>query len=83
MTREEPRPISSPLTGGGPRPPQGAEDGAVTEQLKSEMDQQHEESALDRDGEVKPERPVNSGRSERRADRAGIEIDHAKERPQD
>lgn len=34
-------------------------------------------------GEVRPERPVNSGRTENTADQAGIEIDHASERPAD
>lgn len=35
------------------------------------------------EGEVRPERPVESGRTDRRADEAGIEIDHAGERPAD
>jgi hypothetical protein len=34
-------------------------------------------------GEVRPERPVNSGRTEDTADQEGIEIDNAIERPQE
>ena len=83
MTREGPRHAPNPLTGGGPLGPRKPEEDAVTDQLQSEIDQQHEESALDRHGEVRPERPVNSGRSEGTADQAGIEIDHKAERPAD
>lgn len=78
MTREPH--VPSPLTGGGPLAPR---EGERAEQLQSEIEQEHEESALDRDGEVRPERPVNSGRTEDTADQAGIEIDHEKERPAD
>jgi hypothetical protein len=34
-------------------------------------------------GETRPERPVDSGRTENTADNEGIEIDHAAERPAD
>lgn len=78
--RDKPRGTPSILAGAPPLP---RRDGSVTEQLESEIDQQHEDSALDRDGEVRPERPVNSGRSEGTADQAGIEIDHESERPAD
>ncbi len=78
--RDKPRGTPSILAGAPPLP---RRDGSVTEQLESEIDQQHEDSALDRDGEVRPERPVNSGRSEGTADQAGIEIDHEADRPAD
>ena len=35
------------------------------------------------EGEVRPERPVNSGRTEDTPDQEGIEIDNAIERPQE
>ena len=35
------------------------------------------------EGEVRPERPVDSGRTENTADQEGIEIDNAIERPQE
>ena len=78
MTNE---PLGTPsiLAGVPPRPRKRAH----TEQLESEIEQQHEESALDRDGEVNPERPVNSARTENAADQEGIEIDNAIERPQE
>ncbi len=34
-------------------------------------------------GQTRPERPVESGRTENTADQEGIEIDHADERPAD
>ena len=78
--RDKPRGTPSILAGAPPRP---RRDGSMTEQLESEIDQQHEDSALDRDGEVRPERPVNSRRTEDTVDQAGIEIDHESERPAD
>lgn len=44
---------------------------------------ERDEDALARDGEVRPERPVPSGRTEGTAEEAGIEVDHEKERPAD
>lgn len=79
MTREPP--VRSPFK--GPLPARERDGGPVSEQLQSEIEQQHEESALDRKGEARPERPVNSGRAEDTADQVGIEIDHEKERPAD
>jgi hypothetical protein len=80
--KDEPRGTPGILAGAPPRP-RPRRDGAITEQLDSEIEQQHEESALDRDGEVRPERPVESGRTEHTADQTGIEIDHADEPPAD
>lgn len=55
---------------------------ARTDQLQSEIDQEHEPSTLDRDGEVERE-PAENTREARdgEADETGIEIDHAAERP--
>jgi hypothetical protein len=78
---DEPR--GTPSTRAGVEPLRPQRDATRTEQLESEIEQEHEESALDRDGEVRPERPVNSRRSDGTADQAGIETDHEKERPQD
>lgn len=77
--KQKPRGTPSILAGAPPLP---RRDGSVTEQLESEMDRQHEDSALDRDGEVRPERPVKSGHTEDTPDQTGIEIDNAIERPQ-
>lgn len=78
--RDKPRGTPSILAGA---PPRARRDGSVTEQLESEMAQQHEDSTLDRDGEVRPERPVKSSRTEDTPDQTGIEIDNAIERPQE
>lgn len=63
---------------------------ARTDQIQSEIDQELEPSALDRDederrgaeGRVQPEPPENTRAArEGEADEIGIEIDHAAERP--
>jgi hypothetical protein len=66
---------------GDPDAPDPRASSAGEGQLRPESDLTHEERPRDRDGEVRPERPVNSGRTENTADQTGIEIDHAAERP--
>jgi len=90
---EEPRGMPSILAGVPPR----ARNVAPTDQLKSEMDQEHEASALDEkddlrspqtrprvQGAVRPEAPEHTREAlDGEADEIGIEIDNALERPQD
>jgi|GEM_PF-2981142 len=91
----EPRGTPSTLAGVPPRSPR-ARDLAPTDQLKSEIDQEHEPSALDPDDDLRSPhtRPRTHGAVQREApeqtpeafdgeaDEIGIEIDNAIERPQ-
>jgi len=93
--RTEPRGTPSTLAGVPPRGPR-AKDLAPTDQLKSEMDQEHEASALDPEDDLRSPhtRPRTRGPVQREppeqtseahdgeADEIGIEIDNAIERPQ-
>ncbi len=78
MTRAPDRPV--PAAGERQRRRRVPNDSAFSDEMQPESGAR-EGGALDRDGRARPERPVNSGRSEGTADQAGIEIDHAAERP--